>query len=271
MTDTLLSSGGIILYFCKLIQIITEMRKGAFLLMLFTIFLGFSCSRETSRNIIITGLMTDASGQKAVLKLLGPDWSRPVDSATVDTKGTFTMNERIDSTGLYTLSLGNNPPLVLEINPGDTISLKGSVTVFPAGMVIEGSQNSKELLELLRISSANRRIIDSLRFILEKRSGEPGFAELSALLDQGAQSVYTKQWETQLFYIDTHFNSLTSLIALNQVLGAAPVMKFEHDSVIFIKLDSSLGRAFPGNPHVEFHHKRILKAREQLSGNEKAK
>jgi hypothetical protein len=222
-----------------------------------------SCSSGKHGHTVVSGVMTDAARQKVVLSELGTGASKALDSADVDALGRFEFHLEPKASGLYLLGFRNKTQLVLEIKPGDSVKITGSISSFPASAEISGSQNSRELLEFLRITSANKKTIDSLRLVLERRSGEPGFAELSKLIDQGAQSVFRKQWETQLMFIDTHFTSLTSLIALNQVLAATPVMTFERDSIIFIKLDSALGKSFPGNPHVDFHHNRILKAREQ--------
>jgi hypothetical protein len=180
----------------------------------------------------------------------------------MDAEGKFSFKVLSDETGLYLLGISKLTPLVLEVSPGNSVRISGSVINFPADVIISGSDNSLDLLGFLNASAVNRKKFDSLENILISRQDDPGFAELTRELDESLKPVWDSQRTLEIKYIDEHPNSLTSLLVLNHGLSVSPLLTFKDDSVYFLRLDSSLNKAFPGNKHAGFHHKRIIQERE---------
>jgi hypothetical protein len=217
-----------------------------------------SCARNKQGNTIVSGKISGSKGQLLKLQELGMQHSTTVDSILPGAEGNFSFRIFSKDAGLYILSLQERPPLVIELKPGDSVKVTAESASFPYGAVLKGSEISSDLLEFFNSTNAGRRIYDSLENVLLNYQEDPDFALLSLKLDESLKPLWESQRELEIAYIRSHMNSLTSLLVLNQGLGVNPVLTFNSDSVYFLRLDSSLNKAFPGNKHAAFHHQRII-------------
>ena len=241
------------------------MKNRVLFCILMLLLLTVSCSKKTQGISNISGRITDAPGQLLKLQELGMQESKTIDSVILDSKGDFSFSIFSKPTGLYLLSLPHVQLLVVELNKGDSVKVNSSLKSFPFGASFSASDNSRDLLDFFNITNGNRKIYDSLESTLLTHQYDPDFALLSRKLDESLKPLWEKQRELEITYIDRHLSSLTALLILNQGLGSSPVLTFKDDSVYFLKLDSSLSRAFPGNMHAVFHHKRIIQEREMAA------
>lgn len=221
-----------------------------------------SCHTVREGNTGVCGNIGRASGRLLKLKEVSPANSLTLDSVILGEQGNFAFRVVLKETGLYLLGLEDKYRLVLELKPGDEVRVTASGGSGLLDAVISGSPASSDMMEFFKSTGKNRRIYDSLQGSLLMYQDDPEFAELSKQLDESLKPVWDHQRTLETSYIDNHLNSLTSLLILNQGIGTSPVLTFLNDSVYFLKLDSSLGKAFPGNKHVVFHHNRIVKERE---------
>jgi len=221
-----------------------------------------SCSGKKEGNTIISGVISDASGQKLELQELGLENSTTIDSVILDNEVKFSFTVKVNETGLYLLRLPKLPPLILELRPGDSITLSGSKKSFPADVIIAGSPASCDLLTFFNASALNKSRFDSIENILIAHQDDPDFAAFTLKLDESLKPLWDRQRALETNYIDSHPASLTSLLVLNHALRLSPVLSFSEDSLYYLRLDSSLSQAFPGNKHTVYHHKHIIQARE---------
>jgi len=238
------------------------MRLRLFLLALLAALIFGSCNRHKTGATHVGGTISGAAGQKMLLQELGPEGSANLDSLRLDTRGNFAFRILSAETGLYMLRLPGLSALVLEVSPGDSVNTTASLISWPADAVITGSPASCDFQAFLKASALNKAGFDSLENILVSRQDDPDFAALTQQLDEAMKPLWDRQRALEITYLDAHPSSLTSLLVLNHGLSISPVLNFEEDSLYFLKLDTSLGKAFPGNKHCEFHHKRIIQARE---------
>ena len=257
------------------------MNRSALICLMILMLLG-SCSRQKTGNTVIKGRMQDAgcrmqdagcrmqdAGCRMILlQELLLEGSANLDSVVPDAKGDFLFRLKPAETGLYMLRLPKLAPLVLELHPGDSVFVSGSFLSFPADVIITGSQASKDLQAFFKASAVNKSGFDSLENILITHQDDPDFAALTLKLDESLKPIWEKQRELEINYLNSHPVSLTSLLVLNHSLSLSPVLTFDLDSVYFLRLDSSLGKAFPGNQHAGFHHKRIIRARQLQQSKE---
>jgi len=220
-----------------------------------------SCRLAREGNTSVNGSIGRSSGRLLKLEDVGPVNSVTLDSAILDEKGNFVFHFISKETGLYLLSLPGNYRLMLELRPGDTVRIKSSDGSQLEESSITGSASSADMKQFFGLTSRNRKIYDSLQCSLLTHQDDPDFAKLSKKVDESLKPVWEDQIALETSYINRHLNSLTSLLILNQGLGTSPVLTFHTDSLYFLKLDSSLSKAFPGNKHVVFHHNRILQER----------
>lgn len=221
-----------------------------------------SCHAPGGGNTAIIGNIGGASGQLLKLEDLGPVNTITIDSILVAEHGNFSFRFNAKEPGLYLLGIESKNRLVLELGPGDTVKVMASEIPALKDAQISGSPNSRDLEKFFDLTEGNRRIYDSLQSSLINHQDDPGFAEMSKKLDESLKPIWENQRALETSYIDSHLSSLTSLLILNQGIGTSPVLTFQTDSVYFLKLDSSLSKAFPGNKHVVFHHNRIVRDRE---------
>jgi hypothetical protein len=221
-----------------------------------------SCQTSKKGNTEVSGNIGRSSGRVLKLEDISPVSSLVTDSVTLGEVGNFDFSFNIKETGLYLLGVSGKYRLVLEISPGDMVSVSAPDGSMLKDAVISGSPASCDLKKFFDLTDRNRRIYDSLRHSLVNHQEDQDFAELSKKLDESLKPVWESQRALETGYIDGHLNSLTSLLVLNQGIGTSPVLTFQTDSVYFLKLDSSLNKAFPGNKHSVYHHNRILRERE---------
>jgi hypothetical protein len=235
------------------------MRRLLFFLLILLLMVSCRLARES--NTSVGGNIGRASGRLLKLEEVGPGNSITLDSVILDESGNFTFRFVLKETGLYLLSLTGNNRLVLELRPGDTLRIISSDGSKLQDAMITGSVSSSDMKQFFDTTFRNRKIYDSLQSSLITYQDDPDFAELSKKLDESLKPIWENQRALETAYIERHLNSLTSLLILNQGIGTSPVLTFHTDSVYFLKLDSSLGRAFTGNKHAVFHHNRILQER----------
>ncbi len=237
------------------------MRRLAVFFILICLLMAVSCIRTKQGNTLVSGKIEGSTGQLLKLQELGMQYSTTVDSLILASAGTFSFRILSKDAGLYLLSLPERPPLVIELKPGDSVAVTAETTSFPYGAVLKGSAASSDLLEFFNSTNAGRKIYDSLENVLLSHQDDPDFALLSLKLDESLKPLWEKQRALEIEYLSRHLNSLTSLLVLNQGLGVNPVLTFNTDSVYFLRLDSLLNKAFPGNKHAAFHHQRIIQER----------
>ena len=235
------------------------MRRLLFFLLILLLMVSCRLARES--NTSVGGNIGRASGRLLKLEEVGPGNSITLDSVILDESGNFTFRFVLKETGLYLLSLTGNNRLVLELRPGDTLRITSSDGSKLQDAMITGSVSSSDMKQFFDTTFRNRKIYNSLQSSLIIHQDDPDFAELSKKLDESLKPIWENQRALETAYLERHLNSLTSLLILNQGIGTSPILTFHTDSVYFLKLDSSLGRAFPGNKHAVFHHNRILQER----------
>jgi hypothetical protein len=229
---------------------------------LFFLLIMVSCNTVKKGNTSVSGNIGRARGLMLKLEEVSPVNSLAIDSVILGETGNFAFSFDSMETGLYLLLLDGKYRLVLEIRPGDTIRVTTSEGSNLREAVITGSPGSSDMKQFFDATTRNRRIYDSLQGSLLLHQDDPGFAELSRKLDESLKPIWEDQRSLETAYINSHLASLTSLLILNQGIGTSPVLTFQTDSVYFLKLDSALSKAFPGNKHAVFHHNRISRERE---------
>ncbi len=221
-----------------------------------------SCQTAREGNTKVAGNIRGVPGELMKLVEVGPSNSVVIDSVIIGKSGDFSFHLNLKEPGLYLLSLPPNNILIFELRPGDTVGIKSGGISHLEDVIITGSPSSSDMKKFFNATFRNRRVYDSLQSSLLSHQGDPDFAGFSKKLDESLKPVWENQHTLETEYVNRHLNSLTSLLILNQGIGTSPVLTFHNDSVYFLKIDSSLGRSFPGNKHAVFHHNRIIRERE---------
>ncbi len=221
------------------------------------------CNQSEQGKAMISGKLTDASGERLILQELGSTELHNLDSVTVDTGGHFLFELAPAERGFYLLQAGSGKVLVVTLDKGEQVIVTGDFAEFPDRTRIEGSADNALLQSFFEFTRKNEQRVDSLENLLVERQDSADYYPLTLRLDTAFKQIWELQRDYEKSFIDQNPGSLVSLIVLNYAFGMSPVLSPAEDSVYYLKLDKSLGAKYPDNKHVAYHHQRIMEFRRQ--------
>ena len=179
-----------------------------------------------------------------------------LDSAVINNDGKITLSHSIDQPGFYILKFSSGGRLILVMNSGANVQVKGDLMMPDYNFTITGSNDSQLLQQFFKVTSGNQQRIDSIKRMLSMHEGSDDFLRYSMIADTMFSSISANQKIIEKKFIDQNPNSLASLIVLNYAFGPKPVLTMEDDLQYYVKL-MKLFRTFPENKHVLFHTERV--------------
>jgi hypothetical protein len=105
-------------------------------------------SESQSAASVIQGFLTDGIQQKIILQELDITGVYPVDSVITGKDGSFMFALFITEPIFYQLTVGKSDPLILILNPGEKIQIRGKADSLIFAQ-IQGSDESRLLQEYL--------------------------------------------------------------------------------------------------------------------------
>lgn len=167
------------------------LRKLSFYSIISFIGILFSCSQK---EVTISGKLEGEDERWIYFEKLTPEKIEMIDSAKVDKNGEFKMYKKAQEKTFYRLRVGNNETGVNPIvAPNNTMMLitdsteRLTVTAhrkdYSATYLVEGSEETKLLIELTEIPTTIRAFVDSLNSIYLASSGLADRAVLMAQYD----------------------------------------------------------------------------------------
>jgi len=229
-----------------------------------------SCAGHIKNEVIVSGQLTDATGEKILLTELDTKSILRVDSVILDAEGKFSFLVKAAEPGFYMVQSQQGKVLVLFARPGDIINLAGSMVSFPDHITVKGSEETLKLEEFFRFTRQNEKRVDSLENLLVENQESEGYYQLTQKIDSAFRKIWESQRDYEKKFIGRHPSSLISLIVLNYAFGLNTVLSPVEDSLVYRKLDSTLMIAYPHNKHSAYHHQRMIEfEREQEIKNGK--
>ena len=192
--------------------------------------------------------------------------SKPlIDSVITDASGNFSISFPVKNAGYYTIeqNAGNEITLVLAQN--ETVTLKANGKAIGKTYTVEGSKDSKIYWEYTDFTKANLAKVDSLSEVFATFKNNPEFNLIKKQLDSAYIGVFDRQKEQVISFVNTHLNSLASLLVISENFGPNPLVSEKTHPELFLKLDSVLFRIFPENSLVNSFHLRMLSLRAELA------
>lgn len=204
----------------------------------------------------------DFPGDTLVLSRMTTSEIVPFDSLVLDKDGRVRRKYVVDVPGFYLLTQRNSLFLSLILHPGEHVLLTGSLA-FPATLQIEGSEDSRLLLELNNRLWNSMTQLDSLaRIYADSTRGVNNPAYLWQL-DSVARQIEKKQRDYNRSFIRKNPGSLASIVALYQVLTMSrPVLDITDDVHYFNLVDSLLYPIYPTVEAVKVLHAEVMKAKD---------
>jgi hypothetical protein len=235
--------------------------KSKYILWFFLATVIFTACRQNKRELLpeisVTGKIMNAANLVVHLSELDIKFIKPIDSATLDEDGRFSFKIKPSGSMFLIISIRQGQQLILVTSPGEKVHVEGDAGKFVNTAVITGSPESQLMLNFERFTIHNQQKSDSLgRVFLDSRS-DPEFATIRQHLDSTYKAVLEDQRMYMEKFIYQHPNLLASLLVINRKFGPNAVFDETKDFNYFIKLDSGLMAAYPGNKYVLDHHSRV--------------
>jgi thiol-disulfide isomerase/thioredoxin len=239
--------------------------KSLFIVVLFAIYLFEGCKNNTSEKVSIQGTFSNIPGAKLYIFQILPDSKVLIDSANTDVSGDFTISFKVEKAGFYALGHNADNEITLVISPGEKISITGNGNSLRDTYTIEGSKDSRLYADYNKFTTSNLKKVDSLAKVFAESQSNTDFVFIKKRLDSAYLAIFDDQKEKVISFINSHLNSLSSLLVISESFGPNPVLSEQTHPELFLKLDSTLFLAYPENSLVSSFHKRMLDFKAELA------
>ena len=205
-----------------------------------------SCSPQKKENTSITGRLQNAANIKIYFEKITAEGDIPVDSAMTDGDGNFALINHADELDYYLLRTGNQSVAYMILKGGETISVKGDANNLEQTYEVEGSDDTRLLLQLKRYDT---HLSDSMNRIYSDFREENPFQKdsVGALLQHQYLSMMR---DFAINLIGHNFSSLVSL-------SATKYLDKQKDFSLFVMLNDSLHHALGDNRYVNVFSKQV--------------
>ncbi len=197
-----------------------------------------SCSR--GEDIRVTGYIENGDRTMIYLDEQGLEKIRKVDSTKLKRNGRFVLKDRISVPTFYNLHLGDQNIIPLLILPGDFAEIRTSHTEFANAYELNGSLESKYLLELNQQMAKTRKSLDSLS------------KETPAALQAAYSDIVQSQRRYNIEFVLEHLNSMAAIYALYQKIDDQNFVLNSNRDIQLLKITSAaLDTLYPESEYVK--------------------
>ncbi len=205
----------------------------------------------TSKEASITGKLEGESDRWIYFEKLTPEKIVIIDSAKVDKNGEFKLFKKAQERTFYRLRIGNsttsenpmlapNNTMMLITDSSETLHITAHRKDYSASYVVEGSEETKLLIELTEIPTTIRAFVDSLNSIYLASSGLTDRGILMAEYD----SLLKSQNNKLLTFIEKNKGKYVILQAI-ALLDASNHFEFVREQA------NLLAQNFPNDKYVQ--------------------
>ena len=231
---------------------------------LLTLLLLFACNNQEQQDpSVIKATFTHSSENKVYLQELLPEEWPVVDSAIVNENGEIRFRINDSVAGLYTVGTSRDNLAILQVNPGESQTLKADIRQIPQTYSIKGSEGSQLLKDLKKQTLANLAKVDSLIAKRNLYRDSSNFKHQKNITDSLIRNVHRQQFRFQHKLVKNNKDHLAVLIPLFQPFGREKVLSVGEQPELFREIHDTLMRKHPDNQHVLLLHKRIKRYNEK--------
>ncbi|MGM0497843.1 MAG: redoxin domain-containing protein [Bacteroidota bacterium] len=216
-----------------------------------------ACSSNPN-EFSIEGEYKNAQNEKVVLMQMKSNKMEKVDSVRLEEDGRFEFTAYTNIPEFYVVQADKSKNITLLVKPSDDISLTADMKNFNNTYDIEGSEDSRKIMNLRRKLEDNIAKLDSLGNFYRENPDDENTGDLRNRLNKVSQEIVQEQKEYTKQFIDDNLNSMVSLMALYQQLGPRSyVLDPKEDFEYFEKVDSSLMSQYPNSESVKSLHSQV--------------
>ncbi len=238
------------------------MKRNLFLLLSAIIL--FSCFENNDEVITdkdsykISGVISDAAGQNLYLKRITNKKNEPfknLDTIKLDETGAYSFTGNNNTIAYYYLTLGegqnNRNNIIFIMKNKDNITLNSKSSSFPDLYTVEGSKDSKTILDFNNEFAKIRKLNDSVGAIYTAASTQKEKDSIKKEYDPVFVAAVEKQVTSIKKQIDENPTSFANLYIISLGLAGSTFLNPNEDLEYFKKTANSLTKTYPNSENVK--------------------
>jgi peroxiredoxin len=205
-----------------------------------------SCSSPKSNTALITGELKNGAHATIHFEMITREGDVAVDSTVADANGKFTLKNNATALDYYLLRTDNQNVAYLILKGGENISFTGDAKDLERTYHVEGSPDTRLLLDLKR---REQHLSDSMNTLYAGiRAAGPAEKDI-------AGAALQRQYDSLLrdFALRLVQNNLSSIVSLS----ASQYLDKQKDFSLLVELNDSLKKSLGDNKYLEVFSKQI--------------
>ena len=228
---------------------------------------GWQCSSRDGFKI--SGQLKGWENDSLVVQELSNQTMNKLQTITLDDKGRFEFSDFAENPRFFFLQTSDNQYITLLVLNGQNINISANRKNLNDTYKVKGSKESQLVWELNSEMRKAALELDSLSKIYYSRREAEAGPQLDSWLQAEYQQLKTRQKAFVTEFIDNHYESPASLLALSHQLGNESILNPQLDFEYFSKVDSALFKQYPESPLVVTLHDFVegVRAEQQMAAS----
>jgi len=202
----------------------------------------------------ISGHMTGWENDSIVIQELYNNALKQVDIIPLDQEGKFEFSDTAKNPRFLFLQTPDNQYISILTVEGQNIEISADKKNLNESYKVKGSKESQLIWEL-NVEMRNAALaLDSLSTIYQTRKASEAGPQLDSWLQGQYEDLKAQQKVFITQFIDKHYDSPASLMALSHQLGNEPILNSQLDFPYFAKVDEALSKKYPESALVSTLH-----------------
>lgn len=230
----------------------------------------YSCNdSKNSSGFELKGTLQNSKGESVYLEKLSQSGTMVVDSATIDDKGDFLLNNYSPSVGFYRLRISNANFAMLVLDSAQKVVVKGDARDLGNTFSAEGSPDTKLFLEYNVMGQHQKRRTDSLENIfrtalITQKMDSLTADSLSKELQKPYETMIAQYSDKVAQKIRENTGSFASIMAIQQ-------LRPENYMDVYKALDQGLQQKYPNSDEVKSFHAMVQQTQMMVARAEATK
>ncbi len=230
----------------------------------------YSCTdSKNASGFELKGNLQNSKGESVYLEKLSQSGTVVVDSAAIDDKGDFLLNNYSPSVGFYRLRINNANFAMLVLDSAQKVVIKGDARDLGNTFSAEGSPDTKLFLEYNVMGQQQKRRTDSLENIFRTALITQ---KLDSLTADSLSKELQKPYETMIAQysdkvaqkIRENTGSFASIMAIQQ-------LRPENYMDVYKALDQGLQQKYPNSDEIKSFHAMVQQTQMMVARAEATK
>ncbi len=229
----------------------------------------FMISCGGSGSFTVTGNMDGWANDSIVVQELLNNSLHPIKTLNLDKKGHFEFSDTASNPRFLFLQTSDNKYISLLTINGQNITISANKDNFEDSYKVSGSEESQLVWELNSEMRKASLELDSLSKIYNARRESEAGPQLDSWIQEKYQELKANQRTFITQFIDEHYESPASLLALSHQLANETILNPQLDFEYFLKIDEALVQKYPESSLVSTLHVYVegVKYQQKIAAN----